>query len=47
MKSAEANTQLINGYLKLLDNLSSGNKLDLIAKLSMSLKSEIPDKKNY
>jgi len=45
MKASEINTTLIDGYLRLLDNLSSGNKLDLISKLSLSIKSEKKDKK--
>lgn len=40
MKSANINTTLIEGYLKLLENLSHDNKLDLISKLTLSLKSE-------
>lgn len=45
MKTADINTTIIEGYLKLLDNLSSTNKLDLISKLSASVKSDIQNKK--
>ena len=45
MKSANINSTLIEGYLKLLDNLSSDNKLDLISKLTLSMKSETDRKK--
>ena len=45
MKSANVNTTLIDGYLKLLDNLSPGNKLDLISRLTLSVKTDITEKK--
>ena len=48
MKAIDINTTLINGYLKLLDNLSPGSKLDLISKLTLSVKEDIADKeKNF
>ncbi len=48
MKAIDINTTLIDGYLKLLDNLSPSNKLDLISKLTLSVKSDITDrKKNF
>jgi hypothetical protein len=45
MKAIDINTTLIDGYIRLLENLSPNNKLDLISKLSLSVKSEITDKK--
>jgi hypothetical protein len=45
MKSLDINTTLIEGYLKLLDNLSPTNKLDLISKLTLSVKTDLKDKK--
>jgi len=39
MKAANLKFNLIDSYLRLLDNLSSDNKLELISKLSDSLKS--------
>lgn len=48
MKTTEINSTLIDGYLKLLDNLSLGNKLDLISKLILSAKTDItPRKKSF
>jgi hypothetical protein len=41
----DINTTLIDGYLGMLDNLSASNKLDLISKLSLSLKTDITDRK--
>jgi len=45
MKTVDINTTLIEGYLRLLDNLSPGNKLDLISKLTLSVKTDITDRK--
>ncbi len=45
MKALDINTTLIDGYLRMLDNLSPGNKLDLISKLTLSVKSDITEKK--
>lgn len=45
MKATNINTTLIEGYLKLLENLSSDNKLDLISKLTLSMKSQSNHKK--
>lgn len=48
MKAIDINTTLIDGYLRLLDNLSPTSKLDLISKLSLSVKTDITDrKKNF
>lgn len=46
MPSAETNTTIINGYVGLLENLSPDNKLDLISKLSASVKTDLGDKKS-
>lgn len=45
MKAVDVNTTLIEGYLQLLENLSPGNKLDLISKLTLSVKTDVTDKK--
>ena len=45
MKAIDINTTLIEGYLRLLDNLSSSDKLDLISKLTLSVKTDITDRK--
>lgn len=46
MKTADINTTLIDGYLQLLGNLSPSNKLDLISKLTLSVKTDITTKKS-
>jgi hypothetical protein len=45
MKLIDINTTLIDGYIKLLGNLSTDFKLDLISKLTLSIKSDLVDKK--
>lgn len=45
MKAIDINTTLIEGYLKLLDNLSASNKLDLISRLTLSVKSDLTERK--
>lgn len=40
------NSKIIEGYLGLLDTLSPSNKLDLIAKLTASVKSDLKPKKS-
>ena len=40
------NDTLIDGYVQLLDNLSADSKLDLISKLSTSVKKDINNKKS-
>jgi hypothetical protein len=45
MKLIDINTTLIDGYLKLLGNLSTDIKLDLISKLTLSIKADLIDKK--
>lgn len=46
MKTAEINTTIIDGYIELLDNLSSGDKLDLISKLTISVKTDLTKRKS-
>ena len=45
MKTTDINNTIIDGYIRLLDNLSPSNKLDLISKLTLSVKSDISEKK--
>jgi hypothetical protein len=45
MKTKTANTTIIDGYVELLENLSPSNKLDLIAKLTASIKIDLTNKK--
>jgi len=45
MKTIDINTSLIDGYLHMLENLSTGNKLDLISKLTQSVKTDITKSK--
>jgi hypothetical protein len=44
MEAVDFNTKLIDGYMGLLRNLSPDGKLDLISKLSESLKSVSKEK---
>ena len=46
METEDIDTTIIDGYLRLLDNLSPGNKLDLISRLTSSVKSDITNKKS-
>jgi len=46
MKVLNLNTILIDGYVRLLENLSPNSKLDLISKLTQSVKTDISDKKS-
>jgi len=41
MRASEINSTFIDGYLRLLDNLSLSDKLDLISKLTESVKSDL------
>lgn len=45
MKTKTANTTIIDGYVELLENLSPSNKLDLIAKLTASIKIDLTNRK--
>lgn len=46
MHAVDINKKLVDSYLELLKNLSPNTKLDLISKLSDSLKSGKKNKKN-
>jgi hypothetical protein len=46
MRTEEVNTTIVDGYVGLLDNLSTNNKLDLISKLTDSVKSDLIDRKS-
>jgi hypothetical protein len=46
MKFVELNTTIVDGYLGLLDNLSTSNKLDLISRLTDSVKTDLTNKKS-
>lgn len=45
MNTADINTKLINSYLSLLKNMSVQNKLDLISKLTNTVKTDIAQEK--
>lgn len=45
MKTADINTTLIDSYFSLLKNLSADSKLELIARLSKSMKTSKKTKK--
>jgi len=45
MNTANINTKLIDSYLSLLKNMSTQNKLDLISKLTKTVKSDIEKEK--
>ena len=44
MNTADINNTIIEGYIRLLNNLSPTNKLDLISRLSASLKKDLNTK---
>jgi len=46
MRVAELNTTIVDGYVGLLHNLSTNNKLDLISKLTASVKTDLTNKKS-
>jgi len=46
MRTSEINTTIVDGYVGLLDNLSTNNKLDLISKLTASVKTDLTNKKS-
>lgn len=46
MNTADANTKLIDSYLALLKNMSDKNKLDLISKLSNTVKDDTKQKQS-
>ena len=45
MNTSEMNTTIIDGYIGLLKNLSPSTKLDLISKLTLSVKTDFYNKK--
>ena len=45
MKAMSINMTLAESYLQMLDNLSTDCKLELISKLTLSVKSDISEKK--
>ena len=47
METANIDTTIIDGYLQMLNNLSPSNKLDLISKLTNSIKLDITNKKSF
>ena len=46
MKTSEINTTIVEGYIGLLDNLSANDKLDLISKLTISVKTDLTNRKS-
>jgi len=46
METADINTKLIDSYISLLKNMSARNKLDLISKLTNTVKTDIEKKKS-
>lgn len=46
MRTTDLHTKIINSYLGLLKNLNPSSKLDLISKLTQSVKSDIRSQKN-
>lgn len=45
MNTIDTNSRLVEGYTALLKNMSMANKLDLISKLTESVKTEIAEEK--
>ena len=43
MNTVDTNSRLVEGYTALLKNMSTANKLDLISKLTQSVKTEIDE----
>lgn len=46
MRTSKINTTIVDGYIGILDNLSVNDKLDLISKLSNSIKTDLQKKKS-
>jgi hypothetical protein len=46
MSREDINAVIIEGYLQLLDNLSTSSKLDLISRLTASVKADLTDKQS-
>jgi len=47
MEREYTNTVVIDGYVRLLNSLSSNNKLDLISRLTDSVKTDLKEKKSF
>lgn len=45
MNTADLNTKLIDSYMSLLKNMSGQNKLDLISRLSKTVKTDLEQEK--
>jgi len=45
METKDINATIIDGYVELLDKLNPNSKLDLISRLTTSIKSDIKDQK--
>ena len=45
MTAVATHNAIVNGYLGLLENLSPNDKLDLISRLTMSVKTDLRNKK--
>ena len=45
MKASDIDKTLVDGYMQLLDNLSQDTKLDLISRLTLSVETDIDQKK--
>jgi len=46
MKAPETIATIVDGYIGLLDNLSTTDKLEIISRLTNSVKSDLPNKKS-
>ena len=46
MRTTEINTTIVDGYVGLLGNLSTSNKLDLISRLTDSVMNDLANKKS-
>jgi len=47
MKTMDTNASLVEGYIRLLENLSLSSKIDLISKLTLSVKQDVSGKKKF
>lgn len=46
MRTSETNSTIVDGYVGLLDNLSPSDKLDLISRLTASVKTDLTKDKS-
>jgi len=46
MKNADINSKLVESYISLLENMSMPNKLDLISRLTQSVKADTHNTQN-